>query len=219
MKTLAFSVLSLALFLSACEDPAANKPKANVANASNTTTTNTGANTATAPGKTETLALSPDNSKVEFTASKVTMSHPGGFKQFSGTITLVGEKAENSKVTVDIDLSSVYTNEDKLTEHLKTPDFFDVAKYPKANFTSTSIVPDTAKGADNYTVTGDLDLHGQKKSITFPATIKVTPDDVSVNAEFSINRKDFGIVYPGMANDLIRDDVVMKLTLKSPRKK
>jgi polyisoprenoid-binding protein YceI len=217
MKTLAFSILTIAVFLSACEDPAANKPKANVSNASNTTTTNTAANTATA--RSESLAINPENSKVEFTASKVTASHPGGFKQFSGTIELAGEKPESSKVTVDIDLSSVFTNEEKLTEHLKTPDFFDVAKYPKATFTSTSIVPDTAKGADNYTVTGDLDLHGQKKSITFPATIKVYPDSVSVNAEFSINRKDFAIVYPGMVNDLIRDDVVMKLTLKAPRKK
>ena len=217
MKTLAFSVLSLALFLSACEDPAANKPKANVSNASHTT--NTAANTTAAPGRAETLAINPDNSKVEFTASKVTASHPGGFKQFTGTIDLVGEKPENSKVTVDIDLSSVFTNEDKLSEHLKTADFFDVAKFPKANFTSTSIAPDTSKGADNYTVTGDFDLHGQKKSISFPATIKVAADGVSVDADFSINRKDFGLVYPGMANDLIRDNVAIKLTLKAPRKK
>src|SRR5262245_38013713 len=108
MKTLAFSVLSLALFMSACEDPAANKPKANGTNTSNTATNTSTNNTA---AKTETLPVAPDTSKVEFTASKVTASHPGGFKQFSGTITLADEKPEKSKVTVDIDLASVFTNE------------------------------------------------------------------------------------------------------------
>jgi len=58
-----------------------------------------------------------------------------------------------------------------------------------------------------------------KKSISFPATIQVSPDSVSANAEFSINRKDFGINYPGKADDLIRDGVVIKLTIKAPRKK
>lgn len=218
MKTFIFGVFSFSLFLTSCADPAANKTKANVSNASNTTA-NTTSNTTAAPGKTETLAVTPENSKVEFTASKVTASHPGGFKKFDGTIDLVNEKPEGSKVKIDIDLSSVFTNEEKLNEHLKTPDFFDVAKFPKANFTSTSIVPDAAKGADNYTVTGDFDLHGQKKSINFPAVIKVDAGTVTVTSEFSINRKDFGLVYPGFANDLINDLVVIKLDLKTPRKK
>jgi len=218
MKTFIFGVFSFSLFLTSCADPAANKTKANVSNASNTTA-NTTSNTTVAPGKTETLAVTPENSKVEFTASKVTASHPGGFKKFDGTIDLVNEKPEGSKVKIDIDLSSVFTNEEKLNEHLKTPDFFDVAKFPKANFTSTSIVPDAAKGADNYTVTGDFDLHGQKKSINFPAVIKVDAGTVTVTSEFSINRKDFGLVYPGFANDLINDLVVIKLDLKTPRKK
>ncbi|MEP7074379.1 MAG: YceI family protein [Acidobacteriota bacterium] len=216
MKTFMFGVFSASLFLTSCADPAANKTKANVSNATNTTANS---NTTAAPGKTETLAVTPENSKVEFTASKVTASHPGGFKKFDGSIDLVNEKPEGSKVKIDIDLSSVFTNEDKLSEHLKTADFFDVAKFPKANFTSTSIAPDAAKGADNYTVTGDFDLHGQKKSINFPAVIKVDADAVTVTSEFSINRKDFGLVYPGFANDLINDLVVIKLDLKAPRKK
>jgi polyisoprenoid-binding protein YceI len=70
-----------------------------------------------------------------------------------------------------------------------------------------------------HTITGNFDLHGVKKSISFPATIQVAADSVSANAEFSINRKDFGINYPGKADDLIRDGVVIKLTLKVPRKK
>ena len=193
-----------------CSDPSANKQKATVANAQQES------NTPKSSG-TETLTISPANSKVEFVASKVTRSHNGSFKQFSGQIDLDPNNTSNSRVTIDIDTSSVVADDDQLTAHLKTPDFFDVAKFPKANFVSTKIEP--GSGAQNFNVTGNFDLHGVKKSISFPATINVTPDNVTVNAEFSINRKDFGIVYAGKADDLIRDGVVIKLNLNVPRKK
>lgn len=217
MKKFAFIILATIAFMAACEDPAANKPKAQTTNSN--TSNAPAANTATAATKSETTQITPENSKVEFVGSKVTGHHDGGFKKFSGTIDLVNGKVEESKVSVEIETDSIFSNDDKLTTHLKSPDFFDVQKFPKASFTSTKIVVDSAKGADAYTVTGDLDLHGQKKSVTFPATIKISADGVTVNADFSINRKDFGINYPGMANDLIRDDVAIKLDLKTPRKK
>jgi len=113
-------------------------------------------------------------------------------------------------------MNSVVTDEDALTKHLQTPDFFDVAKYPKATFTSTEI---KQTGNVDYLVTGNFDLHGIKKSISFSAFISVAPDSVSINAEFAINRKDFGLLYPGKADDLIRDGVVIKLTLNVPRTK
>lgn len=205
-------ILSLAVFLTACEDPAANKPKA-------TTTDSTTSNSATnVPAGGTALPITPSNSKIEFTGSKVTGKHDGGFKQFSGTIDLVNNKPEDSKVSVDIDMNSIFTDADKLTEHLKTADFFEVEKYPKSSFVSTKIVPDTAKGANNYTVTGDLEMHGTKKSVTFPATITVNDSAVEVKSEFSINRKDFQILYAGKADDLIRDDVVLRLDLNAPRK-
>ena len=194
-----------------CADPAANKQKATVANAAPESNAPKSAGV-------ETLAISPENSKVDFVAAKVTRSHNGSFKQFAGKIDLAPNNIPDSSVTIDIETSSVVTDEDQLTGHLKTADFFDVAKFPKATFVSTRIEPATA-GGDAYTVTGNFDLHGVKKSISFPATIKLTPNSVAVDAEFSINRKDFGIVYAGKADDLIRDGVVIKLSLKVPRKK
>ena len=195
MKKLLFLVLASAVFLAACEDPAANKPKATTANS---TTTNSAANVpaTNAPTTGTALPISPENSKIEFTGSKVTGKHDGGFKQFSGAIDLAGNKPEDSKVSVEIDMTSVFTDAEDLTEHLKTADFFDVAKYPKSTFTSTKIVPDTAKGANNYTVTGDFEMHGTKKAITFPATITVNDSAVEVKSEFAVNRKDFGSSMP-----------------------
>lgn len=212
MNKLALGILSLALFLTACENPAANKAKA--------ITSDSNSNSATVrQTKGESVPLTPETSKVEFTGSKVTGKHDGGFKDFSGNIDLVNNKPEESQVAVDIVMNSVFTDTDGLTKHLQTGDFFEVEKYPKASFVSTKIVADVAKGADNYTVTGDLELRGVKKAVTFPAKITVNPTEVAVDAEFVINRKDFGIVYAGKADDLIRDEVVIKLNLKSLRKK
>jgi polyisoprenoid-binding protein YceI len=198
------------IFSFSCANPAANKPKAQVENAAPEATP-------PKPASAETLVISPENSKVEFVAAKVTRSHNGSFKQFTGTIDLVNNSAENSRVTIDIQTNSVVTDEDGLTKHLQTPDFFDVAKFPKATFASTKIEANTTGGA-THNVTGNFELHGIKKSIMFPATIRIAADSVSINAEFSINRKDWGLAYPGKMDDMIRDGVVIKLTLQVPRK-
>ena len=200
----------IAFFSYSCANPAANKPKASVGNAAPESN-------AAKPAGGETLAITPENSKVEFVAAKVTRSHNGSFKLFGGTIDLLNSDPAQSVVSITVDTASVVTDEDDLTRHLKTPDFFDVARYPKATFVSTKIEPNIANGA-THTVTGNFDLHGVKKSISFPATIQITSANVSVNAEFAINRKDFNLNYPGKADDLIRDGVVIKLTLNVARK-
>jgi polyisoprenoid-binding protein YceI len=214
MLKLGTGIIFLAALFSACANPADNKPKANTSN-----TNTTAQSPAAKQAKGESVAITSENSKVEFTGSKVTGKHDGGFKTFTGNIDLVNSKPEESQVSFEIEMSSVFTDTDGVTKHLQTPDFFDVAKYPKASFASTKVVADTAKGADNYTVTGDLTIHGTSKSVTFPAKITVSADKVGVESEFVINRKDFGIAYAGKADDLIRDEVVLRLNLNPTRKK
>ncbi|MFO0648783.1 MAG: YceI family protein [Polyangiales bacterium] len=68
-----------------------------------------------------------------------------------------------------------------------------------------------------HTVTGTLSLHGQSRSITFPATIAVGASEVTARSEFVINRRDFGLVYPGMPDNLIRDEVTIRFDLRAPR--
>lgn len=200
------ALLGLALLAIGCEDPAKNKAKAVTGEAQETKSAVTGATT---------YAFDEAGSKVEWTGSKVTAKHDGGFKKFHGTIALVDGAPEKSSVNVDIETASMFTTPENLLTHLKSPDFFDVAKYPKATFTSTSIQKGGEKG---YTVVGNLAFHGVTKSITFPAAIKTSPGSVDVDAEFAINRKDFGLLYAGKADDLIRDEVVIKLTLRAPKK-
>ena len=166
-------------------------------------------------------AITPDNTTIGFVGSKVTGSHNGGFKVFKGTFEVVPTKLESSKITAEIDTNSIFTDTDRLTNHLKSPEFFDVAKFPTSTFVSTAIeagAKDPKAKDATHTVTGNLTLHGVTKSISFPAKIAVSGDKATLDSEFFINRKDFGIMYPGKANDLIRDEVVIKLAVHAPAK-
>jgi polyisoprenoid-binding protein YceI len=78
------------------------------------------------------------------------------------------------------------------------------------------VTPGGDKGA-THTITGNLEMHGVTKSISFPATIKFAPEAVDASSEFVINRKDFGIVYAGAADDLIKDEVALKLTIHAKK--
>jgi len=197
------------LLLVACSNPAADKTKAVTSEASSASPQS--------PASGEKYAVNPQNSKIEFVASKVTGSHHGEFQDFSGGIDYAGQP-EKSRVNLTITMASVKTDTDQLTQHLKTPDFFDVGKFPQAIFTSTEIKPGGDKGA-SHTITGNFQLHGVTKSISFPATISVTPEAINVESTFSINRKDFGINYAGAADNLIRDEVVMSLHIKAGKGK
>lgn len=155
------------------------------------------------------------SSKVEYTGAKVTGKHDGTIGTFNGNVQLVDGDPTKSSVTVDLDLRSITSDNEKLTRHLKSGDFFDVEKFPKGSFKSTAIKAG-GEGNATHTVSGNLELRGVTKQVTFPATIKVG-ENVQVNAEFAINRKDFGINYAGMANDLIKDEVLIKLTLDAKK--
>ena len=194
------------MFFAACSDPAADKSKA---------VTGEAAQVSPQIVQGQKYVITPQNSKIEFVGSKVTGSEHGSFGDFSGQIDYSGN-IETSRVNITINAESVTTDSAGLATHLKTADFFDVAKYPQVTFVSTSIKPGGEKGA-THTVTGNLTMHGVTKAITFPATITVTPDAATVESSFSINRKEFGINYPGPRDNLIRDDVVLTLHARATK--
>jgi polyisoprenoid-binding protein YceI len=170
--------------------------------------------TAAAPA--EAIALS---GKVSFIGSKVTGSHNGEFTNFKGSVTLKDGKPEDGQLEFTVQTASLITTDanpmkEKLEGHMKGPDFFDVEKFPTATFTSSEIVAGGPNGA-THTIKGKLTLRGVTKDIEFPATLSVVGKDISGRTEFSINRKDFGIVYAGMPNDLIRDGVVIRVDVKA----
>lgn len=166
----------------------------------------------------------PVTGSIHATGSKVTGSHELNFKEWKGSVELKDGKAEGGKLEFEVRVASLeevvaQRTEwvDKLEGHLKGADFFDVEKFPTATFVSIEIKAggDPAVAGSTHTVKGNLTLRGVTKEATFAATIAIAGKDVSAKAEFKINRKDFGIVYAGKADDLIRDDVALKLDLKA----
>jgi len=198
-----FGLIAIVALVGCAADPAADKPDAEVSEAQ----------PVTEPAESGTTLSFSEDSTITWVGSKVTGRHEGGFHVFDGEINLVDDDPTASSVSVTIDTTSLWSDEDRLTGHLKSADFFDVETFPTATFTSTSI--DATESG--YTVTGNLDLHGVEKSISFPAEIEVAATEVTVKASFAIKRFDFGVVYPGKTDDLIRDEVAITLDLGSAR--
>ncbi len=229
-------VLAVAVAGTACKDPTEGKAKAAVedvaenatdkaptgdkaAPAGDAAATKSAADLASAEDKQALAAgktFGPDTgSSVGFVGSKVTGSHEGKFEKFSGKLALKDGKLPQA-VSVDIDMGSVTTDADKLTKHLQTGDFFQVAQYPTATFYSTSIEEGGDAGV-THVINGHLTMRGVTKKVSFPAKATFSDKQIEVSSEFSINRKDWGIVYPGKPDDLIRDQVLLKLHIVVPR--
>ena len=162
--------------------------------------------------------LNTENSSIEWTAAKITRTHDGGFGAFSGSIYV--DRDVISGVEITIDAASIFSDEDRLTNHLKSGDFFDVEAHPEARFEATSFEP-IADGSGEFgathTVTGTLTLRDQTNQIVFPATLAVDSEMISASADFIIDRQLWGLTYPGQPDDLIRDQIRIKLTMNADR--
>lgn len=146
-------------------------------------------------------------------AGKVTKDHPGGFSTFGIEATVADDQLRAVSATVD--MASVFSDAEKLTGHLQSPDFFDVSQFAQATFKSSAVEPiaGAAPGAPNVTIRGAMSMHGVTKELSLPATFaKADAGGHSLMAEFTLNRQDFGVSYPGKPDDLIKDNVLIKLS-------
>ena len=144
--------------------------------------------------------------------SKVTGSHDIQLPVSSGTVSV--QEGAVTGTQMNFDMTSLVSDNERLTGHLKSDDFFDIESHPTASFVSTSIERPSGRSGQ-VQVTGNLTIRGTTRSITFPARIRVAERGVQVSAEFTIDRQNWGISYPGMVDDLIRDDVLVRFDLSA----
>ncbi len=163
------------------------------------------------------IAFDSETSKIEWLGAKVTGDHDGGFHEWEGTAH-VDHENNLKKVEFTVDTTSIWSDNDRLTAHLKNEDFFEVETYPEATFVSRSISEGVdMEGAEGtHTVTGDMTIKETTQRITFPVTVAVDDDAMKITSNFTLMRFDFGVDFKGAADDLIRDEVLLKLDFALP---
>ncbi len=173
----------------------------------------------------DTYTSDPAHSNVGFKIRHLVSYVTGRFTDFNAAIQLEPADPTKSSVTFTIKAASIDTNEPKRDAHLKSPDFFDVAKYPELTFTSTKIV----KGSgDTYQVTGTFAMHGVTKEITIPVEFLGTTKDpwgtdrAGFSTSFVLDRKDYGIVWNKVLDaggTLVGDEVTATINLEAMKAK
>jgi len=160
------------------------------------------------------LKIAPASSKIEFLGTKANGRHVGGFKEFTGSINMPGADLTTATITVDISTASLFADDAKLTNHLKSPDFFDAKKFPKATFKSTAIKAAPGPNGATHQIVGDLTLHGVTKSITVPVKATTDANGVSLDGTVTIQREDFGMVY---GKGQVHNDVKITVNVKATK--
>ena len=144
--------------------------------------------------------IDPDHSNVGFKVRHLMISNvKGNFEKHTGVVNINDKDITKSSVEVSIDTASINTNVQKRDEHLRSAEFFDVAKYPTMTFVSKKVAK---AGKDRLKVTGDLTLHGITKQVVLdvegPTVESKDPWGTirrGATASTKINRKDFGLVW------------------------
>jgi len=168
-----------------------------------------------APLSATTYTLEPDYAQVVFRWSHLGFSNPAAqLSQGQGTLEFDPANPTRASVQVTIPLSTLDTGVPALDEHLRSEDFFEVAKFPTATFRSTKV--EQGAGKDRLRVTGDLNLHGITKPVTLDVTVlkvgsnpRTSLPTVGFEATTTLKRSDFGL---GAFVPQVSDEIKMQIS-------
>lgn len=165
--------------------------------------------------------IDPEHSNVGFTIRHILSKVKGQFNTFGGSFNFDESKKTGGSLKISIQTKSIDTNNEKRDKHLRSPDFFDVEKFPELKFTSTKV---ESLGNKKYKVKGYLSLHGVTKEVTLNMDYIGTAKDPwgNVTAAFSattkINRKDYGLTWNEVLETggvLVGEEVTINLEIEA----
>lgn len=153
------------------------------------------------------LKLIEDKSKISFLGKKPDGEHKGGFKKFMVDALADHEDMTKSSIKIEIETDSLWSDDEKLTGHLKNADFFDVKKYPKATFESVKIekVSDT-----EAKIHGKMTMLNKTEELVVPVKVDANEERIQLNAQFKLDRTKWGMNY---GKGKINDEVEMTIEL------
>jgi polyisoprenoid-binding protein YceI len=172
-----------------------------------------------------TYNIDPVHSTVGFKVKHLMVTNVNGvFDKFKGTVNIDEKDIAKSKVDVTIEMASINTTITKRDDHLRSPDFFDVGKFPTMTFVSTKV---EKTGADKLKVTGNLTIKGVTKQVILnveglTGEIKSPQGDVKrgASATATINRQDFGVSWSKKLDGggmVVADDVFISIDTELTR--
>jgi len=172
---------------------------------------------------TETFAVDKNHSMAMFKVRHMMANVVGQFRDFTADVNIDRANPEKSSVDFTIQATSIDTGNPNRDNHLRSPDFFDVAKFPTITFKSTAV---TAKSKNDFAVTGDLTMHGVTKRITLPVTFlgfakTARGEKAGFEIETTLNRKDYEVLWNKNLDEgglLLGDDVKVTINLEMDKK-
>jgi len=144
--------------------------------------------------------IDPAHSTADFKVRHMMIANvKGAIKGITGDLTEHATDASLSSIEATLDVSTIHSGEAQRDTHLKSADFLDTEKYPTITFKSTNV---EKKDEAEYSVTGDLTIHGVTKPVTLKVEGPTQPSKdpwgntrIGLEASTKINRKDFGLTY------------------------
>jgi len=164
--------------------------------------------------------IDPVHSRVQFTIRHIFTKVTGNFTKFQGQVIYDAEAPAASSTKVEIDANSINTMNERRDGHLKSPDFFDAAKFPTLAFASTKLIPGEA---GKFKLEGTLTIHGVSKPVTLDAEYLGTGPGldgeprIGFEATTKVNRKDYGILWNktlDQGGTLLGDDVLVTIQIE-----
>ena len=170
-----------------------------------------------------TYDVDPVHSSVTFDIRHMVSEVEGRFREFAGSVKYDPANVPASSVAFTIQAKSIFTDNEKRDGHLKSEDFFSVEKFPTLTFQSKTV---KARGAGKIEVFGNLTIKGVTKAVMVPASIVTGKGPkgkelLGVVGEFTINRKDYGIVWNqtlDQGSTALGDDVKIKIRVEAGKK-
>ncbi|MEW6283988.1 MAG: YceI family protein [Candidatus Eremiobacterota bacterium] len=171
----------------------------------------------------KTYEVDPAHSNIVFSIKHFVSYVEGRFRDFSGSIDYDPNNPAASAVSFTVQARSIYTDNDKRDTHLRSEDFFDVDKHPTLTFKSKKVI---ARDKEHLDVVGEITIRGVTRGITVPITILGTTQGfqgelIGFRTEFTINRKDFGIVWNrslDKGGSVLGDEVQVRILVEAGAK-